>query len=194
MLREVSGANGSVACESSSNCLLAMLEKALAIELRTASLEEVRKHESVIGANLCIGGYHMDSVCPTDDIRFFHGLLDTNDTSRVFVLPDFQVHTAQNSCRIADALPTAESVALERQAAGASNSLDLTTREHLELMLVGACLEDLPLIVIDGNHRALAHYMRFGNLDRVPVFIGIHRAMFAWAHVPHLARQGAVKG
>jgi hypothetical protein len=160
----------------------------LATQCKVVTLDEVQKHEAATNANARLGSYEMDLSCPIHEIRCFHVLLDSDDTQRLFVLPDFRKHTARCSCRLVDAMPSAANVAMERLPPGAISLLDLRVHSGLELVLVATDLSVAPLIIVDGNHRALAHYMRFRNLDRVPAYIGVHPNMHQWRFVPRLAR------
>lgn len=155
---------------------------------RNASLDEIQAHEIAMEANACLGGYGMDEHCPLAEIVCMHVALSECDLKRLFVLPDFRKHTRNHSCRLVDADDSALAVAMEGQPSGTHNELDLTTRNQLELVLVGTDLNERPLIAVDGNHRLLAHYIRHRSIEGVPAYIGIHPNMYNWSYVPLLAR------
>lgn len=131
----------------------------------------------------------MDEHCPLAQMVCLHVTLCECDLERMFVLPDFGGHTRNHSCQLVDINDSALDVAMERRPAGAQNILDLTTRDQLELVLVGTDLNQRPLIVVDGNHRLLAHYIRHRSIDRVPAYVGIHPNIYNWSFVPSLARR-----
>lgn len=157
--------------------------------LRTATLEEIQRHEARTASNIRFGSYGMDQTCPNFEIEFHHGVLQSEDTRRIYVLPEFCDHTIASSCRIADALPSAAEVACERLAPNSRSKLDLTAREGLELVLFGLDLESGPLLLIDGNHRAFAHFLRFRSLHGVAAYIGIHSDMLFFKFVPPSVRR-----
>lgn len=156
--------------------------------VRNSSLDEIQAHEIATGANARLGGYGMDEHCPLAEIVCMHVTLSEYDLERMFVLPDFRKYTRNHSCRLVDVNDATLLVAMERQPAGAQNELDLTTRNRMELVLVGTDLNQRPLIAVDGNHRLLAHYIRHRSIDGVPAYVGIHPNMYNWPFVPSLAR------
>ena len=154
---------------------------------RNSSLKEIQSHEFAIRANARLGGYGMYEHCPITEIVCMHATLSEFDVKRLFVLPEFRKHTRDHSCRLVDMNESALAIAMERQPAGTQNELDLTTRSRLELVLVGTDMKEGPLIAVDGNHRLIAHYIRHGSIEGVPVYIGIHPNMYNWSFVPPLA-------
>ena len=82
--------------------------------IRIATLAEIQNHEQRTNANVRVGGYNMDRLCPIDEIQYFHVELTSADLSRVFLLwePTFTPHTQNQSCRLVDITATAESMAM----------------------------------------------------------------------------------
>jgi hypothetical protein len=160
-------------------------------DVRNSSLEEIQAHEMATGANVRLGGYGMDGHWPLAEVICMHVTLSGCDLERLFVLPDFKGCTWNHSCQLVDINDSALAVAMERQAAKATNDLDLTVRSQLELVLVGIDVSHGPLVTVDGNHRLLAHYTRHRSIDGVPAYVGIHPNMHNWPFVPPLARHSA---
>ena len=45
-----------------------------------------------------------------------------------------------------------------------------------------------PLVIYDGNHRAIAQYFSLGSVQDVPAFVSVHPRVGTWSYVPPLAR------
>jgi hypothetical protein len=154
--------------------------------LGPADIKAIRQHELNTGANATVGGYDMDKHCPLDECALHRVRLEAADRERVFLLPDFRKLTAGHSCRLRDVLKEAGSN--PRVAAFSNPKVDLRTATNLELVVVSIATDGSPLIIIDGNHRAIAQYLEYGHLDDVPAYLCIHPHINRWGHVPIAAR------
>ncbi len=160
----------------------------MAKSIRKATHGEIQNLEQRTNANVRIGGYDMDQLCPTKEIQFFHIELTSSDLARIFLLWEFFPHTNGNSCKLVDINATAESMAMERRPTGDVNSVDLINVSGFEPVLVTNNLECGPLVTIDGNRRLTAHYVRAGTIDGAKVYVGVHANMLGWKFVPPQAR------
>ena len=160
--------------------------------LGEVEISEVQRHEEATAANARLGGYGMDAHCPTNDFRCFRVLLEQGDADRLFVLADFSAQTTAQSCRMRDLVPGA--VALPRVASFVTAGVDLRSRTGLELVLVCGALHDTPLIVIDGNHRAIHQFLTQGSMQGVRAYACVHRDISQWPFVPRLARTDTSHG
>ena len=151
-------------------------------------ISEVQRHEQATESYARLGGYHMDSHCPTHEFRCYRGQLEQQDDDRVFLLglTEFVNHTRCQSCRLQDVVPAAS--AIQRVASFSIAGIDLRSRAGLELVLVAAELHGAPLIAIDGNHRAIAQFLARGSVEGVSAFVCVHPAIGQWNYVPPLAR------
>lgn len=158
--------------------------------VRIATLAEIQTHEQRVNANVRIGGYNMDKLCPTTEFQYFHMELESSDLARVFLLWErtFVSQTQGNSCKLVDITTTAESMAMQRRPTGEVNGVDLINCSGLEPVFVTDDLEYGPLVTIDGNHRLTAHYSRFRRIDNVKVFVGVHPSVLGWEFIPPLAK------
>lgn len=158
--------------------------------IRIVPLSALQNHEQRTNANVRVGGYGMDQICPIGEIKCFHIVLTSADLPRVFLLWEatFIPHTEKQSCRLVDITATAEQMAMARRPTGEINSVDLINTSELEPVLVTNNLDVGPLVIIDGNHRLTAHYARFRSIDGVRVFVGVHAKVLGWKFVPPLAK------
>jgi hypothetical protein len=147
---------------------------------------EVQRHEEATAANARLGGYKMDTHCPMNEFQCFRVLLEQSDTDRLFLLGQFAGRTTGQTCRIRDVKLSAAD--LSRVASFTTAGVDLRSHVGLELVLVCRELYDAPLIIIDGNHRAIAHYLAQRRMQSVPAYVCLHRAISQWSYVPSLAR------
>jgi len=158
--------------------------------VRNVALAEIQSHEERTGANVRLGGYKMNTHCPTSEIQCFHIELNDLDLERLFLLwePTFIPHTHNRTCRLCDVTPTAEAMAMERRSVGEKNLVDLTAGTGNEPVLVTSDLTHGPLIAIDGNHRLTAHFVRHRRVGGVRVYVGVHAKVLGWHFIPPHAR------
>lgn len=161
------------------------------IIVEEVDLFEVQRHELATEANAKIGGYRMDLHCPMHEFRCYRAVLESSDLNRLFVMQDFASLTVDNTCRLRDVMPIAGNLA--RVKSFTTSNIDLRLRDGLELMLVGSELFGAPLTAIDGNHRMIAQYLTYYNVNGVSAYICIHPAMSLWPYVPPLARTHTIQ-
>jgi hypothetical protein len=155
------------------------------------NISVVRRHEEKTKANVRLGGYMMDACCPTSEFRCYRVCLDQEDDDLLYVLADFAKYTKSESCRLRDVMQDAE--LLERVASFKHGhqdraNVDLRSATGLDLMIVSTQLEAAPLIIYDGCHRAIAHYLTYRSMTGVPAFVCVHLAIDRWGCVPVQAR------
>ena len=154
------------------------------------TISEVQLHEEATASNARLGSYEMDHHCPTREFLCYRVKLERQDESHLFLLgiSDFMNLTRGRTCRLGDVLPHAS------KDAGVwsfmTSDVDLRSWAGLELVLVAAELQGAPLVAIDGNHRAIAHFLAHGSVERVPAFVCVHPAIGKWQFIPPLARSG----
>jgi hypothetical protein len=154
--------------------------------IELVSLEALQQHEVKTGSNSVLGGYGMDKHCPLTEFELSRVKLESRDVDRMFLLSDFLPHTDNRSGRLTDVRAVARSI--EGVASLISAQLDLRLSQHMELVLVSTAAAGAPLTVIDGNHRAIAHYLTHGNMEGVGAFLCVHARVNLWRHLPLLAR------
>ena len=154
---------------------------------RAVKLASVIAHEHATYANVRLGGYWMNLLAPLDEMSCHYVTLDHLDAQRMFLLQDFRFCTTNISCRVTDLLPEGQAVAMEAAPHLPDNQLDLRKQRGLELLLVGLSF-DSPLLVIDGNHRTMAHWYRHGSLEGVNAYLGLHPRIIDWEFIPPLFR------
>lgn len=149
----------------------------------------IQRHEETTASNARLGYYHMDCHCPTNEFRCFRVGLEQQDEDNLFLLglTEFVNQTQSQSCRLRDVVRDASSI--RRVESFITARLDLRSGIGLELVLVGSDLHGAPLVIIDGNHRAIAQYLTHGSVDGVPAFVCVHPAIRHWPFVPPLAQK-----
>lgn len=153
--------------------------------IETVDLGVISQHEKKTGANVTLGGYHMDRCCPLAEFQLLRCVLELDDIERLFVLNDFAKFTA-GSCRLKSVLSDAASN--QRVAAFSNGRVDLRKAPNLELLIVSANADDGPLLIIDGNHRAIWQYLAYSSIHAVPAFICVHSRINEWGYMPIAAR------
>jgi hypothetical protein len=152
---------------------------------------EVQRHEQATESNVRLGGYHMDRHCPTNEFQCYRVQLAKQDEDRVFLLglTEFINLTQGQSCQLRDVVQAAS--AIPRVVSFIEAGIDLQSRPGLELVVVARELQSAPLVVIDGNHRAIAQFFSQGSVEGVSAFVCVHPAIGQWPFIPPLARTHA---
>jgi hypothetical protein len=158
----------------------------MVVDVSEVNISEVQRHEEATAANARLGRYEMGIHCPANEFLCFRVLLEQSDTDRLFLLGDFAERTTDRTCRIRDVKLCAAD--LPRVASFVTARVDLRSQAGLELVLVCRELHKAPLIIIDGNHRAIAHYLTQGSMLSVPAYVCVHQAISQWPFVPNRAR------
>lgn len=161
------------------------------VVMENVDIPAVQRHELNTKANVQLGGYRMDRHCSTNEFRCYLAQLERADEDRLFLLglDEFTSQTRGRSCRLQDVLPTAS--AIQRVSSFVEAGVDLRSRSDLALILVTTNLHSAPLIIIDGNHRAIAQFLVYGTVQGAPTFVCVHQAISQWHFVPRLARSTA---
>lgn len=152
------------------------------------TLATVQAHEQATAANVRLGGYHMDLVSATSEFQLFRATLEDVDLGRLFLLglDEFAVCTGGKSCRMPDLLPVA--ALLPRVAPFIRDRIDLPARPDRALLIVSPDPHAGPLVLTDGNHRAMAYFSMHKSMQGVPAFVCVHPRIRGWNFLPPLAR------
>ena len=163
-------------------------------DIQLANLSEIRQLEKYTNASVQIGNHCMEDHAPTSEFLYYRVILEQNDIDRIFVLyePGLANLTLDQTCRLKDIISTAcKDKRVEQAISGGSSfpkGINLKSDPNMELELVASELYTAPLIIIDGNHRAIAHYTTYGNLHGVPAYVCIHKNISQWKYIPPLAK------
>lgn len=133
-----------------------------------------------------LDGYDLDKLCPLHEFKIARCLLETGDIQRLFAVMDFAKYTEQSSCRLAALLPNAD--ADGGVARFMADNVDLRRWLGLELIIVSMNAEHGPLLIIDGNHRAIAHHRLHRTIEGVAAFVCEHPRVNDWNRMPSAAR------
>ena len=149
------------------------------------TLEDVRALEERTNSNVRLGRYDMGEFSPTKEFDCYKTVLDQSDLDRLFLLSDFHMMTRTASCKLAD---VQSGQIPETSMSRISRDIDLTTLAGCEIEIVSPSMDDGPLVIVDGNHRVVGHFLNRGTIQDVPAFVCIHRNILVWPHVPSTAR------
>lgn len=160
-------------------------------------ITEVQQHENLTDANARVGGYGMYTYCPAEGFSFYLGHLEQQDWNRLYLLGEFAKYTDGGTGRVIDIsskkleASTWGRVASFSQPSENSNfkPIDLRSAENLALLIVTPDASSGPLVLIDGNHRAISQYLTYGIVSHVPAFLCVHLNIMQWPYVPGHARQ-----
>ncbi len=149
-------------------------------------ISEIREHEAATSANVALGTYHRCECCPMDGFNDYLVLLDQVNGGRIFLLPDFATHAFGQTYRLQDVLLGA--AALARVAQFTSKSIDLLSASKLELLIVTPDINLASLVLVDGNHRAIAHYLTHRGRHNVPAYVSVHRNIGKSSYITRAGR------
>lgn len=156
------------------------------IIVETVSLDVLQANEKFTDANIRLGGYDMDKVCPNEDFRILRVLLQDSDLDRLFVLGMYHEVTKDGSCLLKDTLPVA--LSKDRVASFKRDNIDLRTSSQLAPLMV-ARTEKGPLTLYDGNNRMLWQRLTHGSIEGIAAFVSIHPKINLWKYIPSQAKR-----
>jgi hypothetical protein len=153
--------------------------------IEPVSVEVVQAHEVETDSNARLCTY--DMPIKLGEVKALRATLDANDLARLFLLGigGFDVLTKDRTWRVADLLPTAWTIDRMKSFVGAK--MDLRQRPDLAVVIATANAESGPLVLIDGNHRAMAHFLSHRTVEDLPAFVCEHDGFRQWPYVPPLA-------
>lgn len=155
----------------------------------TVSLPVLQAHEKANVANVELGGYGLAIHSPLDEFAIYRATLDASDIDRLFLLAEFSAHTEGRSGQLRDIRP--EFARSPNASLALGRNIDLRSEPTRAIVIVTIDAETAPLTIIDGNHRAVAQFLRFGGIGDVPAFVCMHHRVGRWSFIPHLARDSA---
>lgn len=160
--------------------------------LASTTLGVLGQHEEATNANIALGRsanhyYDIDKICPIHEFRIYRAVLEAEDIDRLFMeYGDFAPLTKNATALVKDVLP--KEAEREKVRQFTKDRLDLRSRPDRAILAVSASERGEPLIIYDGNHRAIAQYLIYQTVHDVPVFLSVHPRVGAWGFVPPLAR------
>ncbi|MFO0807584.1 MAG: hypothetical protein U0746_03090 [Gemmataceae bacterium] len=115
--------------------------------------------------------------------------LESADLGRIVLWWEFKVHTAGESCRLEDVLPSAADLPrvksiIEGNAGKSRGPLDVRSAPDMAVVIVWNEQPDGILYVIDGNHRMMAQVLSGKSVNDVPAIVCVHPKVMEWAYIP----------
>jgi len=153
--------------------------------ISNVDIADVQRHELQTEANAKVGGYGMDKYCPVDEFKTYRVQLERQDWERMYLIGEFARFTTGITGRVVDIdtkmLEETTKSRVESFYQPPANSpftpIDLRLTADLALVIVSADANSSPLILIDGNHRAIAQYIKFGAVSLIPAFLCQYRPL-----------------
>jgi hypothetical protein len=158
--------------------------------IESVDLDTLQVHEKATNCNVKLGSYKMDQICPIAEFQINWVLLDDSELERIFLLGEFGKMTHNKTNRLIDVmdlLPDDTTKRIDERIL--SRNLDIRLQRNESLMIVATNIEDGPLTIIDGNHRAMNHFKKHNNIQDVPAYVCVHPNISRWPFVPRLARK-----
>ncbi len=155
-------------------------------------LATLRQHERSTRANACLGRYGMCTYSPQDEFQLVRANFEPDDWQRLYLIEEFTRHTNGKTGRVIDLnfedlSPTAKArvQSFTDPPSGIGLSpVDLRMHPQLAIIIVTADIHDRALVIIDGNHRAIAQYRNFGPVAGIPAIVCIHGKIEQWPYAP----------
>lgn len=165
--------------------------------IAAVTIEDVQRHLGSSNANVKIGSYGMDLFSPLDEFNCFRVTLNEADIDKLFLLNcGFVQNTTGHTGRVRDIDPNMLSVDstnrvnsfLVPPTQSKKKQIDLRCSPNLSIVLVCANAGYGPWTIIDGNHRAIAHYLKYGGITNIKAYVCVHPQIINWPYVTILAR------
>ena len=139
--------------------------------------------EKKIKTNISITHCTIQDYSPLNESQCYKIVLTEADISRIFLCqaPNIIDHTKNRSSRLQDTMESAKEVIKER-APDTNSILDLRASDHLSPIFITPNLDMANLVAIDGNHRLMAHFLAYRNIDGVHAYAYVHpnTTKFPW--------------
>lgn len=154
--------------------------------LKAVDVSDVQAHESATHANVTLGGYNMDRCCPLTEFLAFNVRLETSDIDRLYLLDcGFATYTSGQTCRLRDLLPEA---AFHEGVRNVFDKACFPVSPDQAILIVSPDEKSRPLTIYDGNHRAMAQFLKQRSVHDILAYVCVHRRISEWGFVPPLGR------
>jgi hypothetical protein len=161
-----------------------------------SSITEVELHLEKTNSNIFFdyNDYGLKDF-PKNEFKCFKVILEKSDIDRLYLIGNF-ANITKDSLKVSDLVSKEEVLCDTHENRGErvkkimeggaqyNKGLDLLTDKDFELVLVGQNLIDGPLVLMDGSHRIIAHYLNRGDVDRVHAYVCIHSNVKKWGMHP----------
>ncbi|MCI5144612.1 MAG: hypothetical protein D3923_03585 [Candidatus Electrothrix sp. AR3] len=158
--------------------------------IRSVSLPELQQHELDCNASVLLGSHGMERYSPLKAFQLYQARLGPQDIDALYLLNcGFTAYTRNESGRLKDLVYEWVQAESKKRldsfnTPSKNNPVDLRSTPSLALILVSAQAIDGPWVLIDGNHRAMAHYLRHQDVNDVPVYICVQKNISSWPYFP----------
>lgn len=129
-------------------------------------------------------------------IEVYGGELEECDIDKLYLLACMheyvQEHYAQSKDYLLKNIKRREGLCVKRgDKQGIIDRIDSTdfdlrkikipSGQQMRLLVVTRAIGD-PVFIYDGNHRAIAHYCKYGSICGIPIFIVVQSELYAWGN------------
>jgi|GEM_PF-5789963 len=157
---------------------------------RSATLEEIQLHLKRLGTGVSLDRDDYPSKLAGSTAQ--RVLLEPEDADRLVMWFEFKKYTPGESCRVVDVSEAllAQDVRgqkrvkshMDGDSARGFLPTDLRAARELELVAVSTGSPSDFLLLIDGNHRAIAQQLKAYGFAGVPAFVVSHPDMWRWPY------------
>ncbi len=137
--------------------------------LKNANLCDIQLHEAANIAAVTLGSHEMDQCCPLGEFKMYKVKLEAADIDRLFLLNcGFASDTNNQTCRLKDALPGLVS---KERVRNVIEKACFPVSQDQAILIVSPDEKSGPLIIYDGNHRAIAQFLVHKTVQDVLAFV-----------------------
>ena len=165
-------------------------------DLDEVTIDEVELHLNKHRSNILFDNYELPSICLRSEIKCYRAKIESSDMHKLYLVGNFHQET-NGTCRLIEIdkdevinrKDENRSVRLANLMSGGKDfkeGIDLFEDSDFEPVLFGKDLANGGFVFIDGSHRAIAHFITYGTLVGVSVFICVHSNMVNYRFYKHL--------
>jgi hypothetical protein len=165
--------------------------------IKNIHLDQVRQLLERHNSNMRFNNYHLPDFCPENEFQCYKVTFDDEDIDRMSLVENFK-DVSNKTCKLKEINRSAvlaqkeedRGLRVKRLMDGGDQferGVNLITDQGFEIVLVGRNLCKGSLLIIDGSHRAIAHYLNYGTLQGVSAFICVHNNIAKWGFYKPIA-------
>jgi len=149
--------------------------------IKSITISEIRSFEEKINGNVRIGGYDMEQIAPIEEGKLSQIALSNEDLNRLYLLkePTFKDFTKTGDYKLENIIPE---VCREKQRVKywIDQNIDLSINNDWAPVLISNSFESGKIVIIDGNHRATAHFIQHKSINGAFAYLFEHHNVYNW--------------
>lgn len=157
--------------------------------IESVPVSVVQEHEKQVGANVRLGGYHMNLIFPPEEFETSIAVLDDNDLNRLFLLGNFAHLTKGRTCKVKNIVLSSGTSTIEKVEGIISQGAHLGLASQPEIVMVTVDAQRGPWVITDANHRTISWFLTHASIHGVLAYVCEHSQINEWGFVPRAARE-----